>query len=149
MLFRSCLGGVREIFSVKHYLDARRIFFVGAEVRWKEVYYHDVYEIYTPAPGPQPAHYGYTLKNTVVGGAVWCGFRLKLSGNDRWRLEPSVGLGLKSRSATAHGVPAAPLYGGSASSFGLENNGMVSVSPRESVQGAPYLPASVRLIYVL
>jgi hypothetical protein len=144
-----CVGGVREIFTVKYYLGARRILFLAAEMRWKEVYYRDVYNFLTSTVQPELIHYSYTLKNTVVGGAVWCGARLKLSKDDRWRLEPSVGLGVKNRVATMQGVPAGYRYGTAPPSLEGGNNGDINTSPRVSVYAVPYLPASVRLIYVL
>jgi hypothetical protein len=89
--------------------------------------------------------YTYQLENIIFGGALWFGGRIRISQNHRWRLEPSIGLGIKNRAVVWHGVPEGYRYEGS----GHEFIDPFPTSPRYSTPGTFYLPASVRLFYVL
>lgn len=142
---QSCIGGIREILAMKFYFGPRQSLFAAAEFRWKQVYYHDVENFENPATPAELKSYTYTLENIIFGGAVWFGGRIKISQNHRWRLEPSIGLGIKSRTVVWHGVPQGYEY----QRGGLVDNDPLSVSPRNSTPGTLYLPASVRLVYVL
>lgn len=155
---QSCIGGVREILAMKFYFGPRRAFFTAAEFRWKQVYYHDVGNfVETTYPGvgalvTQPyvqrriSNYTYQLENVVFGGAVWFGGRVRISGNHRWRLEPSIGVGFKGRTVSRYGVPA----GYVPETGGLENSASPwPWSPKNSSPFLIYLPASLRIVYVL
>jgi hypothetical protein len=142
---QSCIGGIREILALKFYFGPRQTFFFAGEFRWKQVYYHDVANFLDPGTTVDLKNYTYKLENIVFGGAAWFGARIRISENDRWRLEPSIGLGFKGRTVVWHGVP---------EGFGYEHGGIssenpFSTSPRNSESLTLYLPASVRLVYVL
>jgi hypothetical protein len=143
---QSCLGGVRETLAMKFYFGPRQVVFFAAEFRWKQVYYHDVANFENPVTMVDLKNYTYKLENIIFGGAVWFGGRIRISENHRWRLEPSIGLGLKSRTVVWQGVP----WG-----FGYEHAGVhdnidpFPTSPRVSTPATFYVPASVRLVYVL
>jgi hypothetical protein len=142
---QSCIGGIREILAMKFYFGPRQSLFAAAEFRWKQVYYHDVENFASLTTSAELKNYTYTLENIIFGGAVWFGGRIKISQNHRWRLEPSIGLGIKSRTVVWHGVPKGYQY----QTGGLEYNDPISISPRYSTPGTIYFPASVRLVYVL
>ncbi|HEV3324926.1 MAG TPA: hypothetical protein VG052_04955 [Puia sp.] len=142
---QSCLGGVRETLAMKFYFGPRQSVFFAAEFRWKQVYYHDVANFENPDTRVDLKNYTYKLENIIFGGAVWFGGRIRISDNHRWRLEPSIGMGLKARTVVWQGVP---------QGFGYEHTGAIdlnpfSTSPRVSTPVTFYLPASLRLVYVL
>lgn len=142
---QSCIGGVREILAMKFYFGPRQSLFAAAEFRWKQVYYHDVENFENPATAAELKNYTYTLENIIFGGALWFGARIRLSENHRWRLEPSIGLGVKGRTVVWHGVPEGYQY----QTGGLKSDNTFSISPRYSNPAVIYMPASVRLVYVL
>ena len=143
---QSCIGGVREILAMKFYFGPRQSLFAAAEFRWKQVYYHDVDNFENTSSSAELKNYTYTLENIIFGGAVWFGGRIRISQNHRWRLEPSIGLGIKSRTVVLHGVPQGYQY---QHSGGLDFIDPFPTSPRTSSPGTIYAPASVRLVYVL
>jgi hypothetical protein len=142
---QSCLGGVREILAMKFYFGPRQILFFAGEFRWKQVYYHDVENFENSTTRVELKNYTYKLENIIFGGAVWFGGRIIVSQNHRWRLEPSLGLGFKSRTVVWQGVPQGYTY----HTGGLEFLNPFPTSPRASALLIPYLPASIRLFYVL
>jgi hypothetical protein len=141
---QSCLGGVREILALKFYFGPRQCVFFASEFRWKQVYYHDVANFSDNSTMGDLKNYTYKLEDIIFGGAVWFGGRIRISNNHRWRLEPSIGMGFKSRTVVWHGVP---------QGFGYEHTDSdiipFSTSPRVSTPLTFYLPATVRLVYVL
>lgn len=141
---QSCIGGVREILALKFYLGPRQSLFLASEFRWRQVYYHDVANFSDPVTMGDMKNYTYTLEDIIFGGAVWFGGRVRITNNHRLRLEPSIGLGFKSRTVVWHGVPAG---------YGYEHaDGDInpfSTSPRVSTPLTFYLPATLRLVYVL
>jgi hypothetical protein len=147
---QSVLGGFREILALKFYFGPRQSLFAAGEFRWKQVWYHDVANFYSPAPAGIPApgtninNYTYTLENTVFGGAAWFGGRIRLSNDHRLRLELSIGLGIKGRTVAWQGVPKGWQYQGGPSKIDI-----FSTSPRDNSPALPYIPAAVRLVYVL
>lgn len=141
----TCIGGVREIVAVKYYLGPRQSLFFAGEFRWKQVYYHDVRDFYNSALNTSLDSYTYKLENVIFGGAAWFGGRIRVSANHRWRLEPSIGLGFKSRTVYWHGVPPGYQY----KEHGLFSSNAWIFSPRAEEVGLVYFPASVRVIYVL
>lgn len=147
-MFRSanpnCIGGFRDILAVKYYFGARQSLFFAGEFRWKQVYYHDVADFIDTATNLTVPQRSYTLENIIFGGALWFGGRIRLSNDHRWRLEPSIGLGLKGRTVVRQNVPSTfhyIKYGGGSDVFGT--------SPEDGAPVLIYLPASVRLVYVL
>jgi hypothetical protein len=142
---QSCIGGIREILAMKFYFGPRQSLFAAAEFRWKQVYYHDVENFESLTTSAELKNYTYQLENIIFGGAVWFGARIRISQNHRWRLEPSIGLGIKSRTVVWHGVPEGYQY----QTGGDKHDDVFSTSPRYSTPGTIYLPASVRVVYVL
>jgi hypothetical protein len=142
---QSCIGGFREIFATKFYFGPRQSLFAAAEFRWKQVYYHDVDDFENPTTGMVLRQYTYRLEDIVMGGALWFGARIRISDNHRWRLEPSIGLGVKGRTVERFGAPAGyvPKEGG------LDNLNPLSWSPRDSNPALIYFPATLRVVYVL
>jgi hypothetical protein len=143
---QSCIGGVREILTMKFYFGSRQSFFAAAEFRWKQVYYHDVDNFENPTTSEELKSYTYKLEDIIFGGAVWFGGRVRISQNHRWRLEPSIGLGLKGRTVVWHGVPEGYQY---QRSGGLDYIDPFPTSPRTASPVTFYFPASLRLVYVL
>jgi hypothetical protein len=142
---QSCLGGIREILAVKYYFGYRESLFFSGEFRYKDVYYHDVAN-FNDNVNMMPVYgYTYKLENIVFGGAAWFGGQIRLSNDHRWRLEPSIGLGTKGRTVIWHGVPAGYTY---QKQVGL-HEWVDPNSARTSTPADIYLPATVRLVYVL
>jgi len=130
---------------MKFYFGPQYALFFAGEFRWKQVYYHDVDNFGSITTSAELKNYTYQLENIIFGGALWFGGRIRISQNHRWRLEPSIGLGIKSRTVVWHGVPEGYQY----SNGGLEHDDTFSISPRYSTPGTIYMPASVRIFYVL
>lgn len=142
---QSCIGGVREILAMKFYFGPQNALFFASEFRWKQVYYHDVDNFGSTTTSAELKNYTYRLENIVFGGAFWFGGRIRISQNHRWRLEPSIGLGIKSRTVVLHGVPEGYQY-----RIGeLDHDDPFPTSPRYSSPVTFYAPASVRIVYVL
>ena len=141
---QSCLGGIREIMALKYYFGYRQTFFVAGEFRYKDVHYHDVADFNGYANFPSVNHYTYSLENVIFGGAGWFGARINISDNHRWRLEPSLGFGLKGRTVVWHGVPAGYQYKGED-----WQHEILSDPSRTPARLTPYVPASLRLVYAL
>jgi hypothetical protein len=142
---QSCLGGIREILAVKYYFGYRQCLFFAGEFRYKDVFYHDVAN-FNDNVNMMPVYgYTYKLENIVFGGAAWFGGQIRLSNDHRWRLEPSIGLGIKGRTVVWHGVPAGFTY---QKQVGIYE--WIDPNPaRTSTPADIYLPATVRLVYVL
>lgn len=141
----NCIGGVRESLAMKYYFGLRQSLFFAGEFRWKQVYYHDMTDFIDVNTNLLVAQYSYTLENIIFGGAVWFGGRIRISDDHRWRLEPSIGLGLKGRTVVRQEVPDKYVYASSP----IFIASMFSASPRAQAPVTFYLPATIRLVYVL
>lgn len=141
---QSVLGGFREILALKVYFGPRQSLFAAGEFRWKQVWYHDVANFTDGVTATPINNYTYTLEDIVFGGAAWFGGRIRLSNDHRLRLELSIGLGFKGRTVVWHDVPRGWRYQGEPNKIDV-----FSTSPRDSEPLLPYLPAAVRLVYVL
>jgi len=130
---------------MKFYFGPQYALFFAGEFRWKQVYYHDVDNFGSITTSAELKNYTYQLENIIFGGALWFGGRIRISQNHRWRLEPSIGLGIKSRTVVWHGVPEGYEY----QTGGDKHDDVFSTSPRYSTPGTIYVPASVRIFYVL
>ncbi len=141
---QSCLGGIREILAVKYYFGIRQSLFFAGEFRYKHAYYHDV-ENFVDNPIFLPLdNYTYTVENIIFGGAGWFGGQIRLSNNHRLRLEPSIGLGFKGRTVVWHDVPSGYTY-----EKPLDRLEIIPNPVRTPGRLIPYVPATVRLVYVL
>jgi hypothetical protein len=140
---QSCLGGIREILAVKYYFGPRRSLFCAGEFRYKNVYFHDVNNFYTNDT-VKVNNFTYKIQDIIFGGAVWFGGQIRISNNHRWRLEPSIGWGIKGRTVVWHDVPAGYTYQKSVHPFQLFPNPV-----RTPERATVYFPATVRVVYVL
>jgi hypothetical protein len=84
------------------------------------------------------------VENIIFGGAGWFGGQIRISNNHRWRLEPSIGLGFKGRTVVRYGVPSGYTY-----EKPVDHLEIIPNTVRTPAQFTPYLPATVRLFYVL
>jgi hypothetical protein len=141
---QSCLGGIREILAVKYYFGPRQSLFFAGEFRYKDVFFHDVANFNDNFNNIPVYHYTYKVEDVIFGGAAWLGGLIRLSNNHRWRLEPSIGLGFKGRTVVWHNVPSGYTYQKPVDHLELIPN-PVRTPERLTV----YLPATVRLVYVL
>jgi len=134
------LKGFREILALKYFYGRNRDFFIGAEVRWKRTSYRDK-RLFINRAVHDTADLNYTLVNPVFGAALWAGKIIPLGGK-HWLVETSIGVGFKYQSAIFKGVP--PGY---RNLYKLDDTGIPV-----GIKGSgllPYLPGSIRLIYVL
>lgn len=139
---QSCLGGIREIAAIKYYFGPRRSVFFAGEFRYKNVYFHDVNTFYYNDT-VVVHNFTYKIQDIVFGGALWFGGQIRISRDHRWRLEPSIGMGVKGRTVVWHDVPAGYTYP-------VPNKADPFSNPvRTPEQAIPYFPATVRIIYVL
>jgi hypothetical protein len=142
---QSCLGGIREILAVKYYFGLRQTLFFAGEFRYKDVFYHDVANFVDNNITYMPLNsYTYKVENIIFGGAAWFGGQIRLSNNHRWRLEPSIGLGFKGRTVVWHDVPSGYTY-----EKPVDHLEIIPNPVRTPARFTPYLPATVRLFYVL
>lgn len=140
---QSCLGGIREILAVKYYFGPRRSLFCAGEFRYKNVYFHDVNNFYT-SDSVKVNNFTYKIQDIIFGGAVWFGGQIRISNNHRWRLEPSIGWGIKGRTVVWHDVPAGYTYQKPVHPANLFANPV-----RTPERATLYFPATVRFVYVL
>ncbi|HMI61748.1 MAG TPA: hypothetical protein VK518_12590 [Puia sp.] len=134
-----CKGGFRESLALKYFFGTRHNFFVAAEFRWRQVSYRDSSRFVNAAARDTLNNYGYTLKNVLPGGSVWMGMRIPINKSHRFWLEPSIGVGLKYRTATVQGVPVGYHY--------PPPIDHLNPFPRTQSGLVPYFPASIRVFY--
>lgn len=134
-----CKGGFRESLTLKYFYGARHNYFVAAEFRWRQLSYRDSGRFINATARDTLNNYGYTLKNVLPGGSVWMGMRIPINKSRHFWLEPSIGVGLKYRTATVQGVPAGYHY--------PPPIDHLNPFPRTQSGLVPYVPVSIRVFY--
>ena len=124
--------------------DRGESLFCAGEFRYKNVYFHDVNNFNDNVIDMAYYNYTYKIQDIVFGGAVWFGGQIRISNNHRWRLEPSIGLGIKGRTVVWHDVPDGWTYQKPVNRSALFPNPV-----RTPESATIYLPATVRVFYVL
>jgi len=137
------LKGFRSITSLKYYYNQKRAFFVGAEFRIKKYSFDDKTDLVNIQTNDTLRLFSNTASDTLIGGAVLWGKRIKVSRNGKFEFEANVGLGGKYRTIKRKNVPAG---------YTRINNdpGAHRHRPDTNIEGAQaYVPATIRLIYHL
>lgn len=99
------LKGTREVLQLKYDFGAQKNWFIGLDARWKYYSYNDSFNFYNPSTRDTLRNFGYRLEHPIVGGALIIGQRTRISKNNHFFLETTIGGGFKYRYMTWKGVP--------------------------------------------
>lgn len=137
-------SGSRVELALKYYYGRRNEWFMGGEVRWKQVYYDERSDFISRLNNNLARSARYTLRNDLPGVAFLTGQRTRTFWRNRFWVEWSIGLGLKYRFVRIEGGP---------QGYQLVTDGDYRERPTDIALDVQrfrvYIPGAIRVVYAL